>query len=242
VIICGAQLDPIAGSIEVNIDRHIQLIELAQRHRVEAIFFPELSITGYAPKYAKKVAAQLDPEKLFPLRQLSIKNKMIIGVGIPVNHKQGVSISQLFFMPSGNSSIYHKTFLHEDELPYFIGPANDTVSISLNLPVALAICHEITVPEHSHLVKNSKANLFVACAAKTGAGMAKAKKRMSFLAMDYGMPSMLVNCIGEAEDVRFGGNTSSWDNRGNRTGLLPVDASGILIIDSLSDRVTTHLL
>ena len=51
--ICVAQTRPIKGNIEANIENHINLLKLAISNEAEAVFFPELSLTGYEPELAK---------------------------------------------------------------------------------------------------------------------------------------------------------------------------------------------
>ena len=51
--ICIAQTKPVKGNISSNIEAHIGFIERALTFGTEAIFFPELSLTGYEPELAK---------------------------------------------------------------------------------------------------------------------------------------------------------------------------------------------
>jgi predicted amidohydrolase len=52
--IAVAQTRPIKGDISTNIKTHKKLIDLAISYKVDTIFFPELSITGYEPELAKE--------------------------------------------------------------------------------------------------------------------------------------------------------------------------------------------
>ena len=45
-----AQTRPIKGDIPANIEAHKRFINLAVSNGADAIFFPELSITGYEPE------------------------------------------------------------------------------------------------------------------------------------------------------------------------------------------------
>ena len=50
--LCAAQIKPINGDIEANIEKHKKLIDLAIANGADIIIFPELSITGYEPAVA----------------------------------------------------------------------------------------------------------------------------------------------------------------------------------------------
>ena len=47
-----AQIKPFKGDLGKNIELHLQFIQKAILNKVDAIFFPELSITSYEPELA----------------------------------------------------------------------------------------------------------------------------------------------------------------------------------------------
>ena len=63
MIIAVTQIKPVKGDIESNIDNHIKLIDLAVSNGAGAIFFPELSITGYEPELAKELSTDKDDKR-----------------------------------------------------------------------------------------------------------------------------------------------------------------------------------
>ena len=42
-----AQIEPVLGDLDANLDKHLEWIERAQEAEVDLIVFPELSLTGY---------------------------------------------------------------------------------------------------------------------------------------------------------------------------------------------------
>ena len=42
-----AQIAPHLGDLEKNFDVHLNLVEKAQKNKVDLLIFPELSLTGY---------------------------------------------------------------------------------------------------------------------------------------------------------------------------------------------------
>lgn len=75
--ICIAQTRPILGDISANLEAHKRFIDLALSLKTEAIFFPELSLTGYEPKLAKKIKQSLLtlPNSYFQLKPIPIIKK-----------------------------------------------------------------------------------------------------------------------------------------------------------------------
>ena len=54
--IAVAQIEPSKGDVGTNIKVHAQVIQRAISYRVGALFFPELSLTGYEPELANELA------------------------------------------------------------------------------------------------------------------------------------------------------------------------------------------
>jgi predicted amidohydrolase len=43
-----AQISPHLGDMEKNLDIHVDLVERAQKNKVNLLVFPELSLTGFS--------------------------------------------------------------------------------------------------------------------------------------------------------------------------------------------------
>ena len=95
--VCIAQTRPVKGNVSANITAHKKLIALAVTNGAEAIFFPELSITGYEPKLAKDLAVHKDDERLDEFQHLSDNNGITIGIGVPTISENGIQISMICF-------------------------------------------------------------------------------------------------------------------------------------------------
>ena len=114
-----AQIKSLKGDISSNIEKHIKCIELAHSVKANAIFFPELSLTGYDAQLAKNFAATPEDTRFEVFQQLSDQKQITIGVGVPTNTKNGIKISMIIFQPNAARITYSKQFLHEDEFSYF---------------------------------------------------------------------------------------------------------------------------
>ena len=219
--ICAAQTKPFIGDIERNIDAHKKLIERAAAENADIIIFPELSITGYVPALAIELSPN-DP-RFDVFQPLSDQYKMIIGIGAPT---KGICITMVLFHPNQPLQTYSKKYLHADEEPFFVSGQNQDTSINNHPGIALAICYEISVPEHAENAKD--ASIYIASVAKTPAGVSKAIDRLAEIAKHYSMTVLMCNCVGG----EFGGRTSVWNNKGMLVAQLDDANEGILVFNS----------
>jgi predicted amidohydrolase len=226
-----AQIRSITGDIQVNLDKHKQLIHLAIAHRANIIVFPELSLTNYAPKLAKKLAIEIDDPRLDCLQTISDAHSIVIGAGAPVNIHQKIYISMILFQPKKQRQAYFKQYLHPDEEKFFASRANTIDFLGAQKNMALAICYELSVPEHAENAYSHGAQIYCASVAKTVPGVEKAILRLAEIANQYSMITFMSNCVGELEGGLAGGRSSVWNNRGILVGQLDDKNEGLLISD-----------
>lgn len=225
--ICAAQTRPFTGDIARNIAAHKQLIELAATEQAELIIFPELSITGYQPALAKDLATTPSDPLFDVFQQLSNQHNMIVGIGAPT---KGNCITMILFHPLQPRQTYSKKYLHADEEPFFISGQNASTSIDNHPEIALAICYEISIPEHAENAKN--ADIYFASVAKTPAGVSKANLRLAEIAKQYSMTVIMSNSIGDADGGDCGGNSAVWNNQGILVAQMDDANEGILVFDT----------
>lgn len=216
-----AQIAPVRGNIEANIAIHLKAIHEALPHRPDLIIFPELSLTGYEPSLAKDLAIELEDSRLDVFQKLANDHQMTIGIGAPVRSEKGIWISMVLFRSGQARDTYSKQYLHEDELPFFApGPPSKGM---LNDHVALAICYEISVPEHAQIASKNGATIYIASVAKTKQGITSAHETLSQIAKDYSMTVLMCNAVGECEEGLCTGGSAVWDKEGK----LKVSFSGV---------------
>lgn len=230
--ICVAQTRPITGDIPGNIRQHLQVIRLAVADGAELMVFPELSLTGYEPALAKDLAMEPVDSRLDEFQTISNAHGITIGVGVPIRDPSGICISMVLCQPHQNRRIYSKSYLHPDEEPFFVrGRSLPHLRVG-QINVALAICYEISVPEHLTAALESKPDLYVASVAKFVNGIGKASARLAEIARLGTMPVTMSNCVGWADGGQCAGSTAAWTPQGTMLEQLNDTDEGYLLFDT----------
>ena len=237
-----AQLKPIKGNISANIETHKKLIGLAISYKSNAIFFPELSVTGYEPGLAKDLSKNQENREFDDFQEISNKNKITIGIGMPTKSDSGIKISMIIFQPYKPRQSYSKQQLHTDEFPYFVNGEEQIILTVDNKKIAPAICYESLQIEHSENVKKLGAEIYVASVAKSQNGIEKAVKHYPMVAKKFLMPVLMANCVGYCDNFYSIGKSAVWTKQGNLAGQLDDKLEGILIFDTETEEVIEQTL
>ncbi len=227
-----AQINPKKGAIESNIKLHEEIIALAVKEKVNAIFFSELSITGYEPKLAKKLSFEIDDERLNTIKELSKKNNLIIAIGLPLRKLNGLEISMLIIYPNSKRQIYSKQILHEDEKSYFKEGDAQTIIESGIDKFAPAICYESLQVNHLNAAKKLGATIYLASVAKSQEAVEKAYEYFPKVAKSNSIPILMSNSIGYSDNFLCAGQSAIWNKNGNLIAQLDKNSEGILIFDT----------
>jgi len=236
--ICAAQTRPITGDIAGNIGNHKKLIDLAVSQAADIMIFPELSITGYEPERAKALATHQDDKRFDVLQNIADANEIALGVGIPISSRNGVCIGLVIFQPHEPRQTYSKKYLHADDEEYFCSGQSFSVLRRGGINFAPALCYELSVPEHSEQAFKNGANIYLVSVAKTSHGIENATKSLSNIAIKYSMTVLMSNCVGPCDGFESAGHSSLWNKQGVLVGQLDDMKEGILIFDTVTQRVT----
>jgi predicted amidohydrolase len=235
--ICIAQSSSIKGSIPANIDLHLKFIHLAIKHNSGAIFFPELSLTGYEPERAKELATSENDSRLEVFQQLSDKSEIIIGLGLPTISGSKIRISMIIFAPNKPRQVYSKQILHTDEFPFFEEGNNQLIIKTNNKKIAPAICYESLQLNHAEKALKLGANLYLASAAKPVMGVKKAFEHYPLIAKQFEMPVLMANSVGFCDNFLSPGQSSVWNKKGELVGQLDDKSEGILVFDTETEEI-----
>ena len=235
--ICIAQTQPIKGNVSANIEAHKKFIELALTLNAEAIFFSELSLTGYEPELAKKLATNQNDNRLDIFQEISDKKNIVIGLGLPTVTESKIRISIIIFEPNKPRQTYSKQQLHSDEFPYFENGDGQLIIKTNDKNIAPAICYESLQQTHSENAFKLGADVYLACVAKPANGVKKAFEHYPKIAKQYAMPVLMSNCVGFCDNFLSVGNSSVWTKEGKLIGQLDDKNEGILIFDTETENV-----
>lgn len=234
MIIALAQTHPFKGDISQNINRHKQLTNNALSLGADTIIFPELSLTGYEPELAESLAMTAEDSRLNCFQDLSDEYKITIGVGVPMKTEKGISISMVIFHPQKARQVYFKKYIHSSEIPFFVGVENDNTFIR-DTTIAMAICYEISVPQHAEDAFKSGANIYIASVVEDYVDNAIIK--LSAIASKYKMTVLMANAVGQTGTYLCDGKTSVWNSEGNLLGQLDSVHEGLLIFNTITQEV-----
>jgi predicted amidohydrolase len=237
--ICLAQIKPVRGNIKENLNRHKRWIKIAKSEAVDFILFPELSLTAYEPKLAKKLAITPTDRLLDELEFLGNENQLCIGIGAPIITEGHIYIGQVFLRPNASRLLYCKQLLHEDELSYFEAGKEQLILEQENEKIAPAICYESLQTEHLKKAMELGASIYLASVAKAKSAVDKALHYFPDLARKYKLPVLMVNSIGFCDNFESAGHSSVWDNTGQLKAQLDAESEGLLIYDTLLNKAKT---
>lgn len=237
-----AQTRSIKGNISANIDAHKEIIELAVSYKVDSLFFPELSLTGYEPALARELATNENSDQFEEFQEISDKNKITIGVGVPTKTNNAIRISMMIFQPNVSRQTYSKQLLHTDEFPYFVSGKKQTILIVDNKKIAPAICYESLHPDHSDHAKKLGAEIYIASVAKSQNEINNALTYYSEVAKKLSITVLMSNCIGYCDNFESAVQSAIWSNRGELAGQLDNTLEGLLIFDTETEEVIKHIL
>jgi predicted amidohydrolase len=240
--ICIAQTKPIKGNVTANIEAHIKFIELALILNTDAIFFPELSLTGYEPELAKKLATNQNDNRLNVFQEASDKNNIVIGLGLPTAIESKIRISMIIFEPNKPRQTYSKQQLHSDEFPYFENGDGQVIIKTNDKNIAPAICYESLQQTHSENAFKLGADVYLASAAKPANGVKKAFEHYPKIAKQYAMPVLMSNCVGFCDNFLSVGNSSVWTKEGELVGQLDDKTEGVLLFDTETEEIEKRIL
>ncbi len=237
--ICIAQTKSEKGNVKKNIQNHLEFVELAVKLKSDLIVFPELSITNYEPELVSELATDVKDNIFNPFQDLSDKNQITIGIGMPTKATDGINISMLIFQPNEERIVYSKSILHSDEAPYFVSSDNQPFLNIKGKNIALGICYETLQREHFVKAKENNADLYIASVAKPDRGTDKAYLHFPSAAKEFETPVLMCNSIGFSDNFVANGLSSVWNKKGELLDQLDKENQGLLIYDTETEKIIT---
>ncbi|MDN5553112.1 carbon-nitrogen hydrolase family protein [Prevotella sp.] len=237
--IATIQFKAIKGNIEKNLKNHIKWIKEVIRHQADIAFFPELSLTGYEPDLAESLATNQDDTRLDVIQNLSDENNIIIGVGLPTKEEGDVLISMIIFQPHKDRITYSKQYLYPPEEAIFKAGKNPLVLNFEAEVVSPAICYETTNKAHCEFAKRNNATIYMASVLSSINGIDDEQKRLSGIARNNRLITLMANYIGESGGYECAGRSAVWNEDGELVGQLGDKEEGFIIYDTKSKEIIT---
>jgi predicted amidohydrolase len=233
MIIAAAQTRPENKSISQNLNDHYRLIELASKHSVQLIAFPEMSITGYVRETATQCALTESDSRLDKLRSLAVAHHIIVIAGAPVKMPSGLHIGSFIFFPNNTQAIYTKQHLHGTEADYFTPSLNYNPQIALeNEKVSLAICADIDHPEHAKNACQRNSTIYIPSIFFSLRGIPEAYDNLSGYAKAFSLNVLMSNFTGIGwNNTESGGQSAFWNAEGQLLASLDKDSTGLVIAE-----------
>ena len=226
--LAAAQIAPMAGDIDKNMVKHVQLVVRAAHHGANGIYFPELSLTGYEPGLAETLAMQPSDRRLDEFQRLSDRLGMLIAVGAPMRGNDGIEIGMIAFQPGVARRVYAKQLLHADELPFFIPGARQQTFSCGDQVLTPAICYESLQPNHAQQAADAGAHIYFTSVAKSARGVAAAYAHYPAIARQHAMTVFMANCVGPADNFVGAGQSGIWNTAGELD--VSAEATGVALL------------
>lgn len=232
-----AQIEAIKGNVEKNIENHLKWIKQAIQNNADMLVFPELSVTGYEPDLAENLATNQDDTRLDDIQNLSDRNGITIGVGLPTKDENDVFVSMIIFQPHKERITYSKQYLYPPEESIFKAGKNPLVLNFETEVVSPAICYEISNKAHCEFAKRNKATIYIASVLSSINGIDADMKKLSDIAKNNNLVTFMANYVGESGGYKCAGKSSVWDTTGKPIGQLDSETEGILIYDTETKEI-----
>ena len=236
ISIAAAQTIPLKGDIGENIRQHEKLIKFAADKEVDILLFPELSLTGYEMALAKELAMGFFDKRIQSLKELSVDHKMVIIAGAPVLIDKRLYIGAYVFYPEGSLSIYLKHHLHTSEAKVFQPGHLNPMIYSGEEKASIAICADLTNPDHAANAARNESTLYLAGAFITPDGYSKDSDLLKKYARKYNMGVVLANFGGESGGIMSAGKSAIWSDAGEKVAGLDGLGQGLVIAKKINGK------
>jgi predicted amidohydrolase len=222
--ICAAQYCSIAGDLDANLDRHLQVMRLAAEQRIDFLLFPELSLTGYEPSLAQGLAQTVDAARLQPLRELARQLRMTTLVGLPLRTQasDAILIGALLFGADGAQRVYTKQHLHAGEEQVF-SPGTGGAPLHIgDERIALSICADFTHASHARAAAEDGAGIYATSVLISENGYPHDSELLKGYASELALGVLMANHAGPSGGWACAGRSAFWAPGGR----LVVSATG----------------
>jgi len=234
ITVAVVQSMAVPGDLVRAVRDHARLAIEAARQGARLAVFPELSLTGYSLALTRADALTPNDPRLQMLQQVADANDIVIVAGAPIETTSGLHIGALCFCPRRPAVTYSKRFLHEGEEKTFApGVGGEPLSIHDHV-VGMAICAEITHPEHAADAAQLGANIYAASCFITPNGYAYDTNLLAGYAREHRMMVLMANFGNGNGTLPSAGRSAIWSHTGALLIEGPPEGEAILLAKTQS--------
>lgn len=229
--LCAAQYCAIAGDLDANLQRHLQVMRLAAEQRIDFLLFPELSLTGYEPSLARELAQTTNAALLQPVRTLAKQLRMTTVVGLPLRtaESDAILIGSALCGADGSQAIYTKQHLHAGEERVF-SPGTGGAPLHLgDERIALSICADFTHASHARAAVERGAGVYATSVLISENGYPHDSELLEGYARELSLGVLMANHGGPSGGWSCAGRSAFWAP-GGRQVVSAVGTGDCLVI------------
>jgi predicted amidohydrolase len=214
-----AQISPVLGDVQANLQRHLELIGQAQADGVDLIVFPEMSLCGYHVRdLAAEVALRRDSAELGAIAAATRGIAAVVGF---VEELPGfeLCVAAGYFETGELRHVHHKVYLPTygmfDEQRYFANGSRIRAFESRLAPMGMLICEDIWHPSAPMIAAHDGAHVLIVLANSPARGPRNGSwdteqaydGMLRAYAELFGCYLVFVNRVGYEDGVHFWGGS-----------------------------------
>lgn len=229
ITVAVAQSIAVPGDLPRALGNHARLAIHAARQGARLAVFPELSLTGYSHELTRADALTTGDPRLQLLQQVADAHDIVIVAGAPIESSSELHIGALCFIPRRPAVTYSKRLLHEGEEKTFApGVGGDPLSIHDHV-IGLAICAEITHPEHAAEAARGGTDVYAASCFITPRGYDHDTNLLAGYAREHRMMVLMANFGNGNGTWLTAGRSAIWSHTGELLIQGPPEGEAILV-------------
>lgn len=237
-----AQSLPQPYDLPSSIAHHLDLGTAAASAGARLVVFPELSLTGYHLGLTREDAIAPNDPRLAPLRALANAHDLVLVAGAPVLSPAGLHIAALILAPHQPVRSHLKVHLHDGEEAAFVpGLPSDPLRLGPEA-VGLAICADITHPEHAETAAARGCTIYAASCFLTPTGYDADCRLLQSYARVYGFTVLMANFGAPSGHWRSAGRSAIWSSEGCYLAQAPPEGAAVVLARRTSAGWQTRLL
>jgi predicted amidohydrolase len=252
LLVALAQIATSPAQFTHNLARHTDMVERAVAAHADLVVFPELSLSGYLLAHGvAELSFRLDDERLAPLRELS--RRIAIVIGVPLREGAGGISNAALLLEDGevkgvHRKLYLPTYGMFDEGRYFVpGAALAPLSCSLGT-FGVLICEDAWHLSTSVILAQQGVDALIMIAGGPTeldlggepAGARRWQWIVGATAITAVTPVFFANRCGWEEGILFGGGSCAVDGHGRELAAAAPALDETLVLATLSRAAAAH--